>query len=56
MNTHKKKNDFEAYKHDLLKVAKDLHYSEVIMKLISEAQTEGEAIRAMMRGRKEMRD
>ena len=53
---HQEKRDFDAYKRQLKKVAKDLRYGKEIVQLIEEAKTEGEAIRAMMKGRQSMPD
>ena len=48
--------DLNSYKYELKRIARELRYSGEIIGLIEKAQTEGEALRAMMKGRGEIHD
>ena len=48
-------SEFIRFKSESLRAAKELCYSHEIAQLIEDAETEGEIVRALMRGRSEMR-
>ena len=59
-NHYKKKStpeaEFARYKLEILRAARDLCYGSEILQLIKSATTEGEVTRAMIKGRREMKD